>query len=221
MSIKGSQVRSVLLLSGGLDSTVNAYKAAKESDVALAITFNYGQRAAIQETIHAQKTCSALGIGHQVITLEWMRSITTTSLVNTDFSIPEEMDLDDPEITNDTAKKVWVPNRNGVFINIAAAYAESLGAKQIVVGFNLEEAATFPDNSKAFLEASDHALSFSTANQAQVVCYTTDLNKTEIVKLGRELNVNFDNVWSCYYGEDQPCGKCESCRRFARAKGEF
>jgi 7-cyano-7-deazaguanine synthase len=115
---------------------------------------------------------------------------------------------------------VWVPNRNGVFINLAAAFAESLEASLIITGFNAEEAATFPDNSPQYVEAINEALSFSTQNQVQVFSPTQNLNKTEIVNLGLQLALPWELVWSCYKEGDSAgrmCGECESCRRFMRA----
>ena len=81
----------------------------------------------------------------------------------------------------ETAKAVWVPNRNGVLLNVAAAYAERFRAKRIVVGFNREEATTFPDNSRAFLDQTTRAFAYSTRNGVEAYCYTTAMDKTEIV----------------------------------------
>ena len=114
-----------------------------------------------------------------------------------------------------------MPNRNGVLINVAAAYAERARAKRVVVGFNREEAATFPDNSAEFAARASGALALSTANGVEVFSYTADWDKREIVAaLRREVAAfPFESVWSCYFGEAKPCGRCESCRRFARARG--
>jgi 7-cyano-7-deazaguanine synthase len=114
---------------------------------------------------------------------------------------------------------VWVPNRNGVLINTAAAFAERLGAERVVVGFNREEAATFPDNSADYLERASRALELSTATQARVFCYTIDWDKSTIVRRLREeiADFPFDLLWSCYEGGTVRCGVCESCRRLERA----
>ena len=101
----------------------------------------------------------------------------------------------------------------------AAAYAERLGAEQVVVGFNREEAATFSDNSADYLQRVTHALDLSTANHVKVFCYTLDWDKKQIVAELKKLPkpFPFENVWSCYGGGDAPCGICESCQRLARA----
>ncbi len=216
------KLRSVVLLSSGLDSTVNLYEAKQVSEVALTITFDYGQRAAEREIESAAKISAKLSVPHKVLKLDWFKDFTQTSLVNRSADIPTSanVQIDDLEQSNVTAKAVWVPNRNGIFLNIAAAFAEGLKADWIVPGFNAEEAATFPDNSQGYLEAATKAFSFSTSNQVQVRCFTTQMTKTQIVARGRELKVDFDSIWPCYFGEAKPCGQCESCQRFVRALGE-
>ncbi len=209
----------MVLLSAGLDSTVNLYRAAEESQVLLALTFNYGQRAALREIEHAAKLAKAIGTRHRVIDLPWFRDFTKTSLVDSSMDIPTTgVSIDDHIASTHSAKAVWVPNRNGIFLNIGAAFAEGLLADWLVPGFNFEEAQTFPDNSEAYLQAATRSLQFSTANQVQVRCFTTDLTKPQIVKLGRKLKVPFDLIWTCYFGDEKQCGRCESCLRFDRAQ---
>ncbi|MBI3018562.1 MAG: 7-cyano-7-deazaguanine synthase, partial [Deltaproteobacteria bacterium] len=102
---------------------------------------------------------------------------------------------------------------------IAASFAESLRAEVIVVGFNAEEAMTFPDNSSDFVKEMNASLSTSTLNHVQVICYTQSLNKKQIVSLGKELRAPFELMWSCYEGGERMCRQCESCKRFYRAMG--
>lgn len=213
--------RSVVLLSGGLDSSVNLLAADRETEVALALTFDYGQRAAQKEIQSAKKQCENLKIPHEVLNLSWLGAITKTSLVNREALVPTSVAIDDADATQDSAKKVWVPNRNGVFLNIAASFAESLEANCVVPGFNWEEAQTFPDNSEDYLDALTAAFSYSTANQVTAHCYTAEMDKTEIARLGKELGADFALMWPCYFGGEKPCGECESCQRFQRAVGRL
>ena len=204
-------MKAVAVLSGGLDSTVSLAAAARKLDVVLALTFDYGQRAARREREASAKIAKHYRIPHRVIALPWLAGITTTALVDRAARLPKH------EMSVRSAKAVWVPNRNGVFLEIAAAHAESLGAKRILTGFNREEAATFPDNSKAYVRAINRALSFSTANGVEAVSYTADLDKRGIVRLGRKLGAPIDAVWPCYEGGRRWCGSCESCLRSLRA----
>lgn len=211
--------KSVVLLSAGLDSTVNLFWAAQETDVLLALTFNYGQRAALKEIESAKRLTQNLKINHQVIELPWFKDFNKSSLIQKDLEVPQgkSVEIDSQQTSIETMKSVWVPNRNGIFLNIAAGFAEALDADFVVPGFNFEEASTFPDNSEAYLQELNRSFSYSTRNKVQVQCWTTAMNKTEIVQKGIELKVPFKNIWPCYFGEVSWCGQCESCQRSLRA----
>jgi len=214
---------AIVLLSGGLDSAVNLKRAQEELEVAVALTFDYGQRAARREAAAAALMCRELELSHRLIELPWLADICESALVNEETPLPtvRSSQLDEPRVTaGETAEAVWVPNRNGVFMNIAGAFADSLKAETIVAGFNAEEAATFPDNSAEFAAAATAALSLSTRQQPRVMSYTQDLTKAEIVRLGREIGAPIDSIWSCYCGGRQECWECESCARLERALRE-
>jgi 7-cyano-7-deazaguanine synthase len=215
--------KSVILLSGGLDSSANLALAHAQDEPVLALTADYGQRAFEREREAARALCEHYGVEHEVMDLRWLGAMGGSSLTSTAQDVPQIATdlLDDAATTAATAKAVWVPNRNGVLINVAAAYAERRGAERVIVGFNVEEAATFPDNSEDYLQAATAALKFSTNGRVEVFCYTTALNKREIVAKLKQLKhpFPFERVWSCYHGGTTMCGKCESCRRLARALG--
>lgn len=213
--------KSVILLSGGLDSAANLAFCKTWDDPVLALTIQYGQKAAKREIEAAQKLCEYYQTPHQVIELDWLGKISHSSLNRSEKEIPglSQNHLDDRSWAEQTAQSVWVPNRNGVFIHIAAAFAESMGAELVIVGFNKEEAATFPDNSEAYIEKVNSALFYSTASHVKVFSYTAQWNKQEIIRELNKLSQEFplDKVWSCYRGGSTPCGHCESCQRFSRA----
>ena len=213
--------KCVVLLSGGLDSSANLAFCREQDEPILALTADYGQRAAKQEIAAAKKLCDHFDIRHEVLNIQWLGALGGSSLTESSRAVPQisRDKLDELATIQDTARSVWVPNRNGVLINAGAAYAERLEANWVVVGFNREEAVTFPDNSAAFLESATQALQYSTQERVGVFCYTTDLNKVEIVQ---RLNLlgppfPFEKLWSCYHGGERPCGVCESCQRLSRA----
>lgn len=213
-------VRSfVALLSGGLDSTVAAYAARKEGPVGVALVFDYGQRAAKREVEAAKQIAKRLGAKCRVIKLPFLEEVTKTALVMNDKVIPQikMAKLDDRSEAEKSAQDVWVPNRNGLFLNIAACVAEGEGFSEIVVGFNAEEAATFPDNSANFVDRVERCLELSTLSRPRLFVPTIGLNKTEIVRLGLSLDAPFGEVYSCYRGQKRQCGRCESCLRSMRA----
>ena len=207
-------MKGVAILSGGLDSTVSLAVAVDRMDVVLALTFDYGQRAARREREASRKIARRYRVPHRVIGVPWLAGLTRTALVNRRAALPRH------EMSPRSARAVWVPNRNGVFIEISAAHAESLGATRLVTGFNREEAVTFPDNSPGYVRAVNRALGYSTANGVRVVSFTADLDKRAIVRLGRRLGAPLDLIWPCYEGGRAWCRSCESCLRSLRALGE-
>ena len=212
-----SRERSIVLLSGGLDSVVSMACASDQSEIILALTFDYGQRAAEREIAAAHACCRIFGVPHRVLRLDWLAGISRSALIDASAAIPR---VDEGQLeTMDQAslRAVWVPNRNGLFIHIAAAFAEALGAHLLVTGFNREEGQTFPDNSTAFVEAINRSLALSTLTSVRVVSYTQRLTKLEIVRLGLDRGAPLDVIYSCYSGEEPMCGACESCARLKRA----
>ncbi len=209
---------SVVLLSAGLDSTVNLAIATHESNVLVNITFDYGHKAASKEIESASLISKYYNIEHRVIKLPWLME-SQSSLIRKDKDIPkvDADSLDNIDIMSEKAMSVWVANRNGIFVNIAASIAEMLGAEHIVGGFNKEEGATFIDNSSDFVDAANLALKYSTLGPVNLIGYTKTLNKSEVAEKGIKLNVPFDLIWSCYNNNDYMCGQCEPCMRLTRA----
>lgn len=208
--------KAVILLSAGLDSLTALSEAAKKLEVVCALTIDYGQRAAKREIALAKKIAAYYKIKHLVIRLPWYQRIIQTSLVNRKTKVPQLQSVAEGNFA--TAKSVWVPNRNGLFLNIAAAYAESFKVDYIITGFNKEEAVTFPDNSLAYCQAIEKALAYSTLNKVKVKNYFFAKDKQAIYKLAVKNKAPLQYVWPCYHGGRLMCGTCESCQRFLRAK---
>ena len=211
---------ALVLLSGGLDSTVAAaLRQAAAGDVALGLWADYGQRAAAPERRAALAVGAALGIEVATTRVELLAAETRTALVAREAALltPAPDALDDPVAAAGSAAAVWVPNRNGVLVNLAAALAEARGHAVVVVGFNAEEGATFPDNTPRFVAALNAALADSTAGRVRVECPTLALTKSELVAAGRRVGAPIGLSWSCYEAGPAPCGRCESCRRRDRA----
>ena len=211
--------KAVILLSGGLDSAVSiAVAQTREINFELALTFNYGQKAFEKEYTASKRLASFYKINHKYIELDWLKEITHTSLVS-DSKVPDidTNSLDNKAITEESMKNVWIPNRNGLFINIAAAYADSYGYDYIIIGANKEEAATFSDNSKKFIEDMNEVLKTSTNHDIKVIAPLINYDKNEIIKKALELEVPLNYINSCYNATEGHCGQCESCSRLKRA----
>lgn len=227
MSLPGgpsvSPPRYVVMLSGGLDSAVNLLMARCYGLVELAITVDYGQRSAAREMAKARELAETWGVDHLAVDARWLGDLAEVRCA----LFPQGPDL--PEMTagevaekasEETAARVWVPNRNGLLANIGACAAEARGADQVIFGFNREEAATFPDNSSSFIRALNQALELSTRNRVRVASFTVNMDKVEIVETALGLGLDWLHIWSCYNGADEMCGRCESCARLARAARE-
>ena len=209
--------KAISILSGGLDCCVATTVFNKEYEIH-AITFNYGQKAFKQELKSSKEICDKMGWTHEVIELPWLENISNSSL-NTSEEIPEVeiSDLDNFKKSSETAKNVWVPARNTVFTSIALSYAESIGAKIIIVGWNGEEGTTFPDNSEEYLNEFNELINVGSPNKIKIEAPTIKLNKEEIVTLGIKVGAPMELSYSCYKGNDKQCGVCESCMRRKRA----
>ena len=209
--------KAISVLSGGLDCTVATCVFDEEYEIH-AITFDYGQKAVKREINASKRICEKMGWMHEVIDLPWLSKISTSSL-NTDADIPElgEDDLDDLDKSSETASSVWVPARNTVFTSIALSYAESIGAEIIIVGWNGEEGTTFPDNSKQYMEKFNELIDVGSPDKIRIEAPAIDLNKEKIVELGIKVGAPMELSYSCYKGDDKPCGVCESCVRRKRA----
>ena len=205
--------KSIILLSGGLDSLVSLALVKEELNVTLALTFDYGQKSLQKEIEASRKICEFYNLEHKIIKLDWLKEITHTSLVS-DEEIPTGENL---KLDENSAKSVWIPNRNGLFLNIAGAFCDAENYTHIIIGANKEEAQTFPDNSKEFLERVNAEFEFSTRVQPKVVAPLADFDKIETVKLALENNAPLKLLNSCYTNSEKHCGKCESCVRLKKA----
>ncbi len=203
--------KGIILLSGGLDSLVGLGIAKDKYNIELALTFDYGQKSAKQEIETSKKICEHYNIKHKVIKLDWLKEITHTALVS-ENEIPT-----DSLGTSESAQNVWVPNRNGLFLNIAACFADSYSYDYIIFGANKDEGASFPDNTEEFRAEISKVFETSTLAHPKVVAPLINYTKDDIVKIAMENSVPLELVRSCYAGGEKHCGVCESCRHLKRA----
>lgn len=204
-----------MLLSGGLDSAAAVALAPEAGcEAAAALFFDYGQHAARKEDLAARGIAGFYRIPFERIELPWMARLSKSALVAGAGEPPRWS----PDRLDDAAPRaVWVENRNGIFVNVAAFYAAERGWDAVVVGFNREEAAAFPDNSEAYVDRINRALELSLGRRVRVVAPTLHMTKREIAARALALDIPWELLWSCYGGGDLQCGSCESCLRLRRA----
>jgi 7-cyano-7-deazaguanine synthase len=207
--------RAVALLSGGLDSAAAVALAPEVGcEPAAALFFDYGQRAARREELAAGRIAGFYHIPFERIELPWMARLSKSALVAGAGEPPRWS----PDRLDDGAPRaVWVENRNGILIDVAAFYAAELAWDAVIVGFNREEAVAFPDNSEEYVDRVNRALELSLRRRVRVVAPTLAMTKREIVERALALDFPWELLWSCYGGGKLPCGSCESCMRLKRA----
>lgn len=200
--------KGIILLSGGLDSIVSLELSKVEYNVELALTFDYGQKSAAGEINAASEICRYYNINHEIIKLDWLKNITNSALVS-GKKLPEGIQQNSDD--------VWIPNRNGLFLNIAGCFADSGNYTHIIFGANKEEAQNFSDNTIEFIDSINKEFKYSTKSKPIVIAPLINLNKNDIVSIALKRNVPLELIMSCYANNDKHCGKCESCTRLKNA----
>lgn len=208
------QKSAVILLSGGLDSVVSIKKS--NCLVKLALIFDYGQNAFCEERNAAQKIADYYGFPLKIIKLDWFKDIISNGLTNSKKAF-QIKNFDDKNELKKSMESVWIPNRNALFINIAAAFCEAKNYNSVIIGANKEEAEFFKDNSKKFIDNCNELLTTSTNTVVDVVAPLINFSKNEIVKIALDENVPLELIYSCYKGKEKHCGLCESCLHLKNA----
>lgn len=194
---------SVLILSGGMDSTTLLYEF--KEDIALAISFDYGSNHNDKEIPFAKYHCTQLGIKHITIPLSFMKEYFKSSLLAGAEAIPEG-NYDDENM-----KSTVVPFRNGIMLAIAAGVAESNGLKHVMMANHSGDHTIYPDCRPQFATAMSDAIAAGTYDGITLVTPYTHISKTDIVKRGAALGLDYTQTWSCYKGGEKHCGKCGTC----------
>lgn len=208
--------KAVVILSGGLDSTTCMGIAKDQGYELYPITFDYGQRHRI-ELENARKVAEFYGVAdrHKVIGLGFLRDFGGSALTDDAIEVPREMDETVIPVT-------YVPGRNLLFLSIATSYAEVTGADAIYIGVNALDYSGYPDCRPEFIAKVEDVIRYATKAGAEgkTIRIETPLihwTKADIIREGMRLDVPYKLTTSCYNGEEEACGECDSCR--LRLKG--
>ena len=207
-----SGAHSLIVLSGGMDSTTMLYE--YRSSIAVAVTFVYGSNHNERETACAAWHCHNLGIEHLVIPLKFIGDYFESSLLSGADSIP------DGHYDDTNMRSTVVPFRNGIMLAVAAGIAESRGLDTIMLANHSGDHAIYPDCRPGFVEAMGQAISAGTYDDIKLHCPYTGLTKGEIVRRGIELGVDYRRTYSCYKGGEHHCGTCGTCTERHEALAE-
>lgn len=191
----------VVILSGGIDSSVVAYWAKSIGYNVYALTFKYGQIAQ-KEVEHATLIAEKLGASIKVVDLNPLKEI----FVGVTSLCDEKI-----EMTSTFSQPLVVPFRNAIFLSVAVAYAISIGADAIFYGAQGSDEPFYLDCRKEFYKEFEKTARLGTGRKIRVEAPFSNLAKSEVIALGVQLGVPFNLTWSCYLDKGKHCGKCESC----------
>ncbi len=213
-----STPKSVILLSGGMDSCVCAALAARDTDAA-ALHISYGQRTEERERRAFLAICTRLGIRNQlVVRNEALRAIGGSALTDTSIAVPDAPQHQAPSHVGDQIPITYVPFRNAHFLAVAVSWAEVLDAETVYIGAVEQDSSGYPDCRPAYYQAYNEVVRTGTKEgRIQVLTPLIALKKSRIIQLGLELGAPLDLTWSCYSREDRACGTCDSCTLRLRA----
>jgi 7-cyano-7-deazaguanine synthase len=211
--------KAIVLLSGGLDSSVALYVAKNDGHDVYALSFDYGQKHS-KELACAKAVAEKAGVvTHHVVSLnldQWGGSSLTD----------DNMAIHDGDINRSDIPDTYVPARNMVFLSVAASLAEAVGAQHIYLGVSEVDYSGYVDCRKAFVDAMENAINLGTVmgveegRRIKIHAPFMFMTKADEIRLGEKLGVDFSLTWSCYRGDEKPCGTCDSCLLRARAFAE-
>lgn len=200
-------MKSVVLLSGGLDSTLALAMAVRDGHSVEALTVTYGQTHA-REVEAAQLIAEHYGVS-QV-------RVAVSPVLFEGSALTGGADI--PTAHADAPDSTYVPARNTVLLALAAARAEATGAKNVIIGANAADEAGYPDCRRKFIEAYRDVLQLGTLNHVWVMAPLLELSKSDILRRAYELDVPVEMTWSCYRGGLVQCGLCGACEAIESAQ---
>ena len=218
-SVSPSRPRSVVCLSGGMDSCVTAALAARDTE-AFALHFSYGQRTEARELAAARAISQRLGLRDFLhLRIDIFRRIGGSALTDAQIAVPDaSAAFRDHGLVEEHVPVTYVPFRNAHFLAVAVSWAEVLGAEKVYIGAVEPDSSGYPDCRPEYYRAFNEVVRSGTKEGTiQIVTPLIAMRKFEIVRLGLELNAPFDLTWSCYQREDRACGVCDSCMLRLRA----
>ncbi len=205
---------SVAIVSGGMDSvTLLHYLVKEKKRKAAVITFTYGQKHN-KEIVYARIQAELLGCEvYELIDLTPLSSVFSGSaLIAGGEAIPAAS-----EVEGDPQPATYVPNRNMIFLALAAAFAESQGVSDIFYGAQRHDMYGYWDTTPQFLEQLNNVYGLNRKTPIKILAPFVDYSKSDILRKGLELEVDYGQTWSCYEGQEAACGRCPTCAERLKA----
>jgi 7-cyano-7-deazaguanine synthase len=193
-------MKTVVLLSGGMDSVVALHHARREHEIVVAVSFDYGAKHHGREIPFAKWQAESCGVPHTTVPLDFVGREFASDLLKNGGEIPKG------HYEEQTMKKNVVPCRNGIMLSIAAGFAESKGAAGLVIAAHSGDHAIYPDCREEFMCAMGNAIRLGTYVEIELLRPFIAMKKADIARRGAELGVDFSKTWSCYVGGETHCG---------------
>lgn len=194
---------SVIILSGGMDSVTLLHD--RKQQIALAVTFDYGSNHNKREAEYAAYHCKLLGIEHIIIPLSFIKNYFKSSLLEGADAVPEG------HYQDENMRSTVVPFRNGIMLSIACGLAESRGLTKVLIANHAGDHAIYPDCRATFITSMSEAMAYGTYQNITIDAPYTNINKTDIAKIGKRHGIDYSKTYSCYKGGEKHCGKCGTC----------
>jgi 7-cyano-7-deazaguanine synthase len=209
--------KALVLFSGGIDSTTALYWAQGRYAEVSALSFDYGQRHRVELAL-ARCLARRLRLPHRVLKFD-LRQVGGSALTDLSVSVPRIVHQED---IGPGVPPTYVPFRNGIFLALAAAWAEAKGINDMVCGFNTIDSPNYPDTRASFVRAMQRAVDLGTGagsrgHRLRIVAPFIRMKKSEIIRLGLSLGADYSFSISCYSGGEVPCRRCSSCLLRKRA----
>ncbi|MBE2283178.1 MAG: 7-cyano-7-deazaguanine synthase QueC [Prosthecobacter sp.] len=198
-------MKTLVLLSGGMDSVTALHWARSEHEVVGAVSFDYGAKHNHREIPLAAWHCGESGVHHDVIELDFVNRLFASDLLKSGGEVPEG------HYADENMKKTVVPFRNGIMLAIACGIVESRGAEAMVIAAHAGDHTIYPDCREPFMQGMAAAMREGTYARIELLRPFIHLDKAGIAKLGASLGVDYGKTWSCYKGGEVHCGKCGTC----------
>lgn len=198
-------MKTVLIYSGGLDSTVLLYHLRAEGHEVHALSVDYGQRHRC-ELLRAADICATIDVPHHTADLSAIQPLLAgSSLTSPEIAVAEG------HYTEESMKSTVVPNRNMILLAVATGHALSIHAAQVAYAAHSGDHAIYPDCRNEFADAMAAAIRLCDWNTVELIRPFVDWSKADIARRGAELDVPFEATWSCYKGGTVHCGRCGTC----------
>jgi 7-cyano-7-deazaguanine synthase len=222
--VSTSDVKAIVLLSGGMDSCVcAATAAARHGAFNLGLLHaSYGQRTESREARAFSDIADHYGVKRRLmVRLDHFRAIGGSALTDAGIAVPEN-ELLAPLNQGSQIPVTYVPFRNAHFLSVAVSWAEAVGAGAIYIGAVAEDSSGYPDCRPEYYQVFQKLIREGTRPETQIEIITPviALKKSEIIRKGIELGAPLHLTWSCYQNDEEACGVCDSCRLRLRAFAE-